>query len=110
VKQYIEVMDDLLSDICGSGTGTETLAEGAMLFRGFATTAEAVSIIETVRQIADVAPFRYMITPGGYRMSVAMTNCGRVGWVTDRGGYRYDPTDPETGRPWPPRRRSARRW
>jgi alkylated DNA repair protein (DNA oxidative demethylase) len=43
-----------------------------------------------------------MVTPGGFRMSVAMTNCGRLGWVTDRAGYRYDPTDPESGRPWPP--------
>jgi alkylated DNA repair protein (DNA oxidative demethylase) len=42
-----------------------------------------------------------MVTPGGYRMSVAMTNCGALGWVTDRTGYRYDPIDPETGRPWP---------
>jgi alkylated DNA repair protein (DNA oxidative demethylase) len=101
MKEGIEVTDDLLSDICGSGSGTEILAEGAMLLRGFAT-AEAASIIETVWQIADVAPFRHMITPGGYRMSVAMTNCGRVGWVTDRRGYRYEPVDSETGRPWPP--------
>jgi DNA oxidative demethylase len=43
-----------------------------------------------------------MITPDGYRMSVAMTNCGRVGSVTDRSGYRYDPADPETECPWPP--------
>jgi len=42
-----------------------------------------------------------MITPGGQRISVAMTNCGRVVWVTDRSGYRYDPIDPTTGRPWP---------
>jgi DNA oxidative demethylase len=43
-----------------------------------------------------------MITPGGFRMSVAMTNCGALGWVTDRTGYRYDPMDPESGLPWPP--------
>jgi alkylated DNA repair protein (DNA oxidative demethylase) len=42
-----------------------------------------------------------MMTPGGYRMSVAMTNCGSLGWVTDRTGYRYDGIDPTTGRPWP---------
>jgi alkylated DNA repair protein (DNA oxidative demethylase) len=42
-----------------------------------------------------------MITPGGFRMSVAMTNCGRVGWVSDRSGYRYDTADPHTGLPWP---------
>jgi DNA oxidative demethylase len=42
-----------------------------------------------------------MTTPGGYRMSVAMTNCGTAGWVTDRKGYRYERNDPESGRPWP---------
>jgi DNA oxidative demethylase len=81
MKECIAVMDDLFSDICGSATGTETLAEGAVLLRGFATN-EAACIVETIRQIADVAPFRHMITPGGYRMSVAMTNCGVVGWTT----------------------------
>ena len=53
------------------------------------------------RDILAVAPFRNMVTPGGYRMSVAMTICGRAGWVTDRSGYRYDAIDPATGRPWP---------
>ena len=42
-----------------------------------------------------------MVTPGGHQMSVAMTNCGSVGWVTDRTGYRYGANDPETGKPWP---------
>ena len=55
-----------------------------------------------VEEIAAVAPFRNMITPGGFRMSVAMTNCGRAGWVTDRKGYRYDLVDPITGHAWPP--------
>jgi alkylated DNA repair protein (DNA oxidative demethylase) len=43
-----------------------------------------------------------MVTPGGFHMSVAMTNCGALGWVTDRSGYRYDPIDPESGKHWPP--------
>ena len=51
--------------------------------------------------ILALAPFRHMVTPGGYRMSVAMTNCGDTGWVTDRRGYRYDAVDPLTERPWP---------
>jgi alkylated DNA repair protein (DNA oxidative demethylase) len=42
-----------------------------------------------------------MTTPGGFRMSVAITNCGTYGWVTDRTGYRYDALDPDSGRPWP---------
>ena len=51
--------------------------------------------------IVAAAPFRQMFTPGGHQMSVAMTNCGSAGWVTDRTGYRYSPDDPETGKPWP---------
>ena len=58
-------------------------------------------ILEAVEAIAAAAPFRHMITPGGFRMSVAMTNGGPLGWVSDRKGYRYSPVDPETGRPWP---------
>ena len=42
-----------------------------------------------------------MVTPGGFTMSVAMTNCGKAGWLTDRTGYRYDPVDPRHGQPWP---------
>jgi alkylated DNA repair protein (DNA oxidative demethylase) len=42
-----------------------------------------------------------MVTPGGHQMSVAMTNCGGLGWVTDRSGYRYDRLDPNSARPWP---------
>jgi DNA oxidative demethylase len=71
-----------------------------MLLRGFAEPFEA-PCVTALRRIVEVAPFRHMITPGGHRMSVAMTNCGAVGWVTDRTGYRYDSDDPETGRPWP---------
>jgi DNA oxidative demethylase len=54
-----------------------------------------------IEEVAMAAPLRHMMTPAGQRMSVAMTNCGRVGWVTDRKGYRYEPLDPETGRAWP---------
>ena len=78
----------------------ERLEDGAILLRGFAT-AEAPALMEEVARIAQAAPFRHLVTPGGYTMSVAMTNCGRVGWVSDRAGYRYDPVDPETGAHWP---------
>ena len=78
----------------------ERLEEGALLLRGFAA-AEAPLLVEEVARIAQVAAFRHLVTPGGYTMSVAMTNCGRVGWVSDRTGYRYDPEDPLTGGPWP---------
>jgi len=78
----------------------EEMAEGAVLLRGFVGDREA-ELIAALRDIVAAAPFRRMFTPGGHRMSVAMTNCGSGGWVTDRSGYRYSPDDPETGRPWP---------
>ncbi|MBK8160249.1 MAG: DNA oxidative demethylase AlkB [Rhodospirillaceae bacterium] len=80
---------------------TETLAEGALLLRGFALDA-APDLLAAITAVAAAAPFRHLVTPGGFRMSVAMTNCGGYGWVSDRRGYRYDPVDPENGRPWPP--------
>jgi alkylated DNA repair protein (DNA oxidative demethylase) len=84
----------------GMAQGTEALAPGASILRGFAR-AELPALVAAVREIAEAAPFRCMTTRGGYRMSVAMTSCGAVGWVTDGTGYRYDPMDPGTGRPWP---------
>jgi len=76
------------------------LAPGAMLLAGVARPIET-PLIESVNAIINRAPFRHLITPGGHRMSVAMTNCGRVGWVSDRTGYRYDAIDPDSGNPWP---------
>jgi len=80
--------------------GHEALEEGALLLRDFAT-AEVPQLLQDVARISQIAAFRHLITPGGYTMSVAMTNCGRVGWVSDRTGYRYDRLDPETSLPWP---------
>lgn len=82
------------------GSSAETLAPGAMLLRGFATDM-APALLAALDAINSASPFRQMITPGGFRMSVAMTNCGEYGWVSDRRGYRYDPIDPESRRPWP---------
>jgi alkylated DNA repair protein (DNA oxidative demethylase) len=76
------------------------MAEGAVLLRGFAKPIED-DLIAAISDIAGQAPFRHMVTPGGHRMSVAMTNCGSFGWVTDHTGYRYDTLDAETGKPWP---------
>jgi len=80
--------------------GDEVLADGAVLLRGFAG-GEAAALTEAVSRIAALAPFRRMVTPGGARMSVEMTNCGQVGWLTDRRGYRYEARDPLTGDAWP---------
>jgi DNA oxidative demethylase len=93
-------LGDLFGDLRPSEESAATLAQGATLLRGFATP-EAVTLIDTLQGVLASAPFRHMVTPGGYRMSVAMSNCGRAGWVTDRSGYRYDPIDPMTRRPWP---------
>lgn len=78
----------------------QSLGPGATLLRGFAVTT-AASLLEAIGQIARQSPFRRMLTPAGWRMSVAMTNCGDAGWVTDRAGYRYDARDPATGLRWP---------
>jgi alkylated DNA repair protein (DNA oxidative demethylase) len=95
------VIGDLLSGVPGGMMTTEPLAEGAAVLRRWAD-AEAPILMAAVAEILAAAPFRQMTTPGGYLMSVAMTNCGRAGWVTDRSGYRYDASDPMTGRNWPP--------
>ena len=71
-----------------------------MLLPGYARPVEA-DLIADLRAVVEQAPFRHMLTPGGHQMSVAMTNCGSVGWVTDRTGYRYDGADPESAKPWP---------
>jgi DNA oxidative demethylase len=78
----------------------QEFAEQAFLLRGFALSSES-ALLAGLRNLTTQAPFRRMITPGGYRMSVAMTNCGSLGWVTDRSGYRYDRIDPESGMLWP---------
>jgi alkylated DNA repair protein (DNA oxidative demethylase) len=78
----------------------QPLGPGALLLRGFATPDEA-AVLADLQDVIARAPLRHMVTPGGYRMSVAMTNCGALGWVTDRTGYRYDAIDPQSGKPWP---------
>jgi alkylated DNA repair protein (DNA oxidative demethylase) len=76
------------------------LEPGACVLRGFALD-EAVALLDAIEHVAQAAPWRHMTTARGWRMSVAMTNCGHAGWLSDRRGYRYDAIDPETGRPWP---------
>jgi DNA oxidative demethylase len=78
----------------------EVIADGAVILRGFALANEA-ALMQALGAVTTKAPFRHMITPGGFRMSVAMTNCGALGWITDRTGYRYDAIDPESGEKWP---------
>jgi DNA oxidative demethylase len=76
------------------------LVPGAVLLRGFAA-ASSAALFADLHGVIARAPFRHMVTPGGLSMSVAMTNCGAYGWVSDRSGYHYDAIDPESGRRWP---------
>jgi alkylated DNA repair protein (DNA oxidative demethylase) len=78
----------------------QSLGAGATVLRGFAVPS-CTQVLEAIREVARQSPFRHMVTPGGFQMSVAMTNCGAAGWVTDRSGYRYDAYDPTTGLRWP---------
>jgi DNA oxidative demethylase len=94
-------MHDLFEFTGCSDPTKETIADGAVLLRGAALPFEK-ELLAALCGITETSPFRHMVTPGGYTMSVAMTNCGAAGWVSDRGGYRYDHVDPETGSPWPP--------
>jgi alkylated DNA repair protein (DNA oxidative demethylase) len=78
----------------------EAIASDAWLLRGFALP-DVAALVAAIDEVAARAPFRHMVTPGGHPMSVAMTNCGALGWVTDARGYRYTAEDPATGAPWP---------
>jgi alkylated DNA repair protein (DNA oxidative demethylase) len=94
--------DDEEATLLQQQAGTrQALAPGAVLLRGFALDV-APALLQAVDGIAGHAPFRHLETPGGQRMSVAMTNSGPLGWISDHSGYRYGRADPLTGRPWPP--------
>jgi alkylated DNA repair protein (DNA oxidative demethylase) len=91
----------MMQDLFATVEARETMAEGAVLLRFYALSRET-ELLAAIDAVSAEAPFRHMMTPGGYTMSVAMTTCGSAGWVTDRKGYRYSPTDPISGKPWPP--------
>lgn len=78
----------------------ELIAPGAVLLRGFAA-GVAEALLQALASLVVAAPLRHLVTPGGYTMSVAMSNCGELGWVSDQSGYRYERTDPLSGQPWP---------
>jgi alkylated DNA repair protein (DNA oxidative demethylase) len=108
MKKDESATGDLLDGIRTAGWGKQTLADGAVLFRGFAD-ADSIPVFQALQQVIAAAPFRQMVTPGGRRMSVAMTNCGQAGWVTDSSGYRYNVLDPVSQLPWPPMPEIVRR-
>jgi alkylated DNA repair protein (DNA oxidative demethylase) len=91
---------NLFDSVADVESRQEQLGPGATVLRQFAVP-EETALLSALRDVVARAPFRHMITPGGFLMSVAMTNCGSHGWVTDRTGYRYDPIDPLSGLSWP---------
>jgi alkylated DNA repair protein (DNA oxidative demethylase) len=91
---------ELFADTGSKCAVREPLADGAFVLRRFAF-ASAGTLLRAIHAIAQDAPFRHMVTPGGHRMSVAMTNCGALGWLSDVGGYRYSAIDPDSRRSWP---------
>src|SRR6266576_1542165 len=91
---------NLFGDIVEVEPAREALGPGAALLRRFAL-AHETELLGAIEDVTAHAPFRHMVTAGGFSMSVAMTNCGSLGWVSDRTGYRYDAADPETGKHWP---------
>jgi alkylated DNA repair protein (DNA oxidative demethylase) len=96
-----QVTLELFNESCAPAPMQEPLAQGAALLRSFAAP-QAEALVAALEEVTRRSPFRFMTTAGGYRMSVAMTNCGAAGWVSDRTGYRYDALDPVTAARWPP--------
>jgi alkylated DNA repair protein (DNA oxidative demethylase) len=94
------VTADLFEDLPTPEPAQKALAPGAVLLRGFAREA-GDGLLAVLDEVLAAAPLRHLITPGGHTMSVGMSNCGALGWVSDRRGYRYTKTDPLSGQPWP---------
>jgi DNA oxidative demethylase len=84
----------------GAAGAVGVLADGAALLRGFALE-HGATLVDRIHALVAQSPLRQMLTPGGKQMAVAMTNCGPLGWISDRRGYRYAATDPLTAQPWP---------
>jgi DNA oxidative demethylase len=91
----------MMPDLFADDVRDVPIEPGAMWLVGFARATDD-ELVAAMHEVVAHAPFRHMVTPGGHRMSVAMTNTGTVGWVSDRTGYRYDAIDPDSGKPWPP--------
>ena len=91
---------NLFESVSQAEASKEMLCPGAVMLRRFAQKYET-DLFAGLKEVTAKAPFRHMVTPGGFRMSVAMTNCGAFGWITDETGYRYDRVDPQTNATWP---------
>jgi len=92
---------DLFADQAPATPGqVEKIGQQAFVLRGFALP-WLERLLPALESVLQAAPFRQMVTPGGFTMSVALSSCGALGWTTDRSGYRYTAHDPQTGHPWP---------
>ncbi len=91
---------DLFDDAAPQPARSESIGPRSVVLRGYALPA-ADALLQSLDEVIRQSPFRRMETPGGHLMSAALSNCGRLGWTTDRDGYRYTPADPLSGRPWP---------
>jgi alkylated DNA repair protein (DNA oxidative demethylase) len=100
ICRSIPLTADPMLDLFDTRSSNERITNGAWHLRGFALE-NVTALLAEVEHIEKAAAFRHLETPGGFRMSVAMTNCGVLGWVSDRRGYRYSTQDPLSGRPWP---------
>jgi len=93
----MDLFDDLPPD---PDAAPIALVPGALLLRGLALH-DAPALLQAIEAVLQQAPLRHMLTPGGFTMSVAVSNCGALGWVSDPSGYRYAALDPLSGQPWP---------
>ncbi|MBV8551041.1 MAG: DNA oxidative demethylase AlkB [Acidobacteriaceae bacterium] len=100
MTRSFETTGNLFDELPHDDAPKQPLAPGAVILRGFAAR-DAMTLWDSLQYIVAAAPWRHMTTPGGFRMSVAMTNCGAAGWISDESGYRYGPVDPITGMHWP---------
>ena len=100
ISDTVTMTLDLFPDEPAVEQRVEPLAPGALVLRGFVRD-RGPALLEALVAVTARAPFRFLVTPGGYQMSVAMTNCGSAGWISDRTGYRYGPLDPLSLEPWP---------
>ena len=91
---------DLFADALPPAASVEQIGPCSSVLRGFATP-YLERLLPALESVLDQAPFRHMVTPGGFTMSAALSSCGSFGWMTDQRGYRYTATDPQTGNPWP---------
>ncbi|AUT49716.1 DNA oxidative demethylase AlkB [Achromobacter sp. AONIH1] len=91
---------DLFDEADPQPARSESIGPRSVVLRGYALPV-ADALLQSLDEVIRQSPFRRMETPGGHLMSVALSNCGRLGWTTDHDGYRYTPADPLSGRPWP---------